>query len=516
MYHRKAALALNAFSACCFRLVFKTGIRSKNNFAFFRVMRILFWHRRDLRLKDNKGLSIARDRSSQLTGVFCLDPAILNRDDIAPIRVTYLLKSLGLLQRRYRELGSDLLILHQPPVVGIPRLAQAIVASVVYWNNDVEPYAQERDHLVTEALQSQGIAVETHWDQLLHRPGDIVTGANQPYTVYTPFWNNCQKHAPELPYPEPEPLQGLTADTQAQAIVAGVIPLPRPTDIGFCGTETLMLEPGEEAAQTQLEIFCRQALETYGNDRNFPAQPGTSRLSPALKFGTIGIRTVWQSAQEQWDFARSDETRKQIKTWQQELIWREFYYHCLYHFPQLAEGAYRVQWQQFPWENNTDQFSAWCEGKTGYPIVDAAMQELKQTGWMHNRCRMIVANFLTKDLRIDWRWGEQYFMQHLLDGDLASNNGGWQWSASSGMDPRPLRIFNPMTQAQRFDPEGDYIRRWLPELAGVDTPFLLTAKIPPLLRGFYPEPIVDHHQQQQEFKALYKTLGTGNKTTDLL
>ncbi|MFZ9737793.1 MAG: cryptochrome/photolyase family protein [Prochlorotrichaceae cyanobacterium] len=469
-------------------------------------MRILFWHRRDLRVGDNQGLWRARQCSAEITGVFCLDPGILQREDLAPIRVSYLLANLHELQQQYHRLGSELLILHQSPLVAIPALAQAIEAKAVYWNSDVEPYAQERDHAVSEALQARGIAVETTWDQLLHEPGSILTGAERPYTVYTPFWKNCRQQAVKAPYPTPEAMQGLSPEVLKDQGAIGVIPLPTPEALGFPRREEWVSPPGELAVLEQLGSFCQEALTRYGDDRNFPGQPGTSRLSPALKFGTIGIRTVWQAAQEQFDFAQSDETRKQIETWQKELIWREFYQHCLYHFPQLAEGPYRPQWNYFPWENDPLYFQAWCTGRTGYPIVDAAMQELLQTGWMHNRCRMIVASFLTKDLIVDWRWGERYFMQHLLDGDLASNNGGWQWSASSGMDSQPLRIFNPNTQAQRFDPEGEYIRRWLPELASVETEYLLTANIPPLLRGDYPEPIVDHHRQQQRFKAFYHSL----------
>jgi len=189
--------------------------------------------------------------------------------------------------------------------------------------------------------------------------------------------------------------------------------------------------------------------------------------------------------------------------WQQELAWREFYQQALFHFPELEEGAFRPRWRQFPWHNQPEHFAAWCEGRTGYPIVDAAMGQLLQTGWMHNRCRMIVASFLTKDLICDWRRGEAFFMQHLVDGDLAANNGGWQWSASSGMDPRPLRIFNPSTQAARFDEDGDYIRRWLPELASCGTADLLSGRIAPLERQGYPEPLVDHRQQQARFRQLY-------------
>jgi deoxyribodipyrimidine photo-lyase len=203
---------------------------------------------------------------------------------------------------------------------------------------------------------------------------------------------------------------------------------------------------------------------------------------------------------------RSDEARDSIQTWRQELAWREFYQHVMYSFPELADGPYRAPLKNFPWSNNDDLFQAWCEGRTGYPIVDAAMRQMNETAWMHNRCRMIVASFLTKDLILNWQLGEKYFMQTLFDGDLSANNGGWQWSASSGMDPKPLRIFNPASQAKKFDPDGAYIRQWLPELRSVDTEDLLSGKILPLDRDRcgYPAPIVDHNKQQKLFKQLYQ------------
>jgi deoxyribodipyrimidine photo-lyase len=246
-------------------------------------------------------------------------------------------------------------------------------------------------------------------------------------------------------------------------------------------------------------------LADYQINRNFPALDGTAQLSAALKFGVLGIRTLWQGSLDKLAQSRSDEERASIQTWQQELAWREFYQHCLYFFPALAQGPYRAPFQDFPWEENEDWFQAWREGKTGYPMVDAALRQLRETGWMHNRCRMIVASFLTKDLILDWRRGERHFMRTLYDGDLAANNGGWQWSASSGMDPKPLRIFNPYTQAQKFDPEGDYIRRWLPELARFETADLLRGTLTTLERrsAGYPDPIVDHSRQQQEFKRRY-------------
>jgi len=465
---------------------------------------VLFWHRRDLRITDNVGLAAARDLSDKLVGLFCLDPLILERDDIASARVRYMLGCLQELQQNYQQLGSELLILFNQPQIIIPQLAEALQVKIVCWNLDVEPYSRSRDRLVLEALQSKSIATQTYWDQILHPPEEIYSGTGSPYTVYTPFWKNWIAKPKAPPVLKPKPCQGLTDKEKKIATEIGAIPLPTAKDLGFLGEAEIFLSPGEQAALAKLQEFTKQGILTYGEDRNFPALDGTSGLSAALKFGAIGLRTLWQATLEATAI-NSPEVIPQIQTWQQEIAWREFYHHALYNFPSLEQGAYRQQFHNFPWENNEAHFQAWCEGKTGYPIVDAAMRQLNTTGWMHNRCRMIVASFLTKDLIINWQWGEKYFMQHLIDGDLAANNGGWQWSASSGMDPKPLRIFNPYTQAKNYDPQGVYIRRWLPELKSVDTKDLLSGNILPLVRSHYayPQPIVDHSTQQKEFKRRY-------------
>jgi deoxyribodipyrimidine photo-lyase len=467
---------------------------------------ILFWHRRDLRITDNVGLAAAQERTAKVVGIFCLDPDILDRDDVAPARVTYLMGSLQELQASYARAGSQLLILQGSPAQKLPEIASALSAQAVFWNRDVEPYGRSRDRTVGEALQQSGIEVQTFWDQLLHAPRQILTGNGDPYTVYTPFWRNWIAKEKAQPVSALQNLAGLTSDEEKTAHQAGAIPLPTAKDLGFVWENELLLPPGTDAAQAQLNEFCHQAIHQYDEQRNFPAVAGTSCLSAALKFGTIGIRTVWQAAQSVYEDSRSDEARDNIRTWQQELAWREFYQHAMFFFPELAKGPYRKPFQAFPWDDRQEHFQAWCEGKTGYPIVDAAMRQLNQVGWMHNRCRMIVASFLTKDLIINWQWGEKYFMQKLMDGDLSANNGGWQWSASSGMDPKPLRIFNPASQAQKFDPEAEYIRQWLPELRSVETEALVTGKISADERDRcgYPAPVVDHKKQQAIFKARYQ------------
>ena len=468
---------------------------------------ILFWHRRDLRISDNIGLSAAAEQGSKVVGLFCLDPGILDGDDIAPARVTYMIGCLQELQSSYQQLGSQLLILHDKPTKAIPKLAEALKARAVYWNLDVEPYAKDRDRHISEALTEKGIETKSFWDQLLHAPGDILTKSNDsPYKVYTPFWRSWNSRDKDAPTPKIKQLDGLSKTELETAEKVGAIALPSAKDLGYEWDTPLLVPPGETAAKERLEEFCDRTIYNYDEERNFPYLDSTSQLSAALKFGAIGIRTVWQATLEVAENCRSDEAKSGVVTWQKELAWREFYQHCMFFFPELAKGAYRDELKDFPWENDETKFKAWCEGKTGYPIVDAAMRQLNEIGWMHNRCRMIVASFLAKDLIIDWRWGEKYFLQKLYDGDLSANNGGWQWSASSGMDPKPLRIFNPASQAAKFDRDGEYIRQWVSEISSLDTEYLVTGKIPPEEREGtgYPEPIVDHKVQQRKFKALYK------------
>ncbi|MBF2026057.1 MAG: deoxyribodipyrimidine photo-lyase [Oscillatoriales cyanobacterium C42_A2020_001] len=473
---------------------------------------ILFWHRRDLRISDNVGLAAARQRSPKVVGVFCLDPNILQRDDVAPARVTYMISCLQALQARYAEVGSQLLILQATPDQGIVKLATALNAKAVFLNQDVEPYGRARDRTVAAALREQGIEVCPFWDQLLHAPQEVTTGAGQPYTVYTPFWRNWSSKAKAKPAATLTQASGLTEKEQELARAAGAIELPTAKDLGFVRTTPLVIEPGEAGASEKLAEFCDRAITDYQEQRNFPAHPGTSQLSAALKFGAIGIRTVWAATLQAMEQTRSDEARASIRTWQQELAWREFYQHALFFFPELADGPYRQPFKNFPWSNQDDLFQAWCEGRTGYPIVDAAMRQMNEIGWMHNRCRMIVASFLTKDLLVDGRLGEKYFMQKLIDGDLSANNGGWQWSTSSGMDPKPLRIFNPASQAKKFDPEAEYIREWLPELRSVDTEELVSGKISSFERDRcgYPDAIVDHSIQQRLFKEHYQRQKAGS------
>ena len=499
--------------------------------------RWLFWHRRDLRLADNLGLAAAAAATPAVTGVFVLDPALLAAPDLAPARLWFLLESLRELADRWRAAGSRLLLLQGDPARELPRLAEALGAEVVAWNRDVEPYGRERDRQVAATLQAAGRRVLVDWDQLLVAPEALRTGAGDPYRVYGPFLRNWRGQLERKAEAGGSALTGGLEPVAAPTALVDVAPeaLPEPgrslwtqlpllADLPavdafgppFAGADLCPCRPGEAAALAQLQAFCDGAsgpaipLLGYEPGRNLPGEAGTSALSAALKFGTLSPRQAWAGAQAARATAeqlgRGTEALASIGVWEQELAWREFYQQALFHFPELAEGPYRPQWKHFPWENHQGRYEAWCEGLTGQPFVDAAMRQLNASGWMHNRCRMVVASYLVKDLICDWRWGETAFMARLVDGDLAANNGGWQWSASSGMDPKPLRIFNPATQAAKFDPEASYIRTWLPELRHVSSRDLISGEIAPLERRGYPAPLVNHKLQQARFKALYATI----------
>ena len=490
--------------------------------------RTLFWHRRDLRLADNTGLQAAVARGPAVTGVYVLDPALITPPPqlppMAPARLWFLVESLIELQQRWRDAGSRLLVVAGDPVQRLPQLASLLEAGAVVWSRDVEPYARERDRQVAKALQADGRKVLVDWDQLLVAPELLKTGGGDPYRVYGPFlrnWRGQVERSEPVTVEASSGLQDLDPDTLeklgsgdgelGRLVAEGQRELEQlRSGHGFKGMDLCPCRPGEAAAAQQLAAFVDGPLLAYEPDRNFPGSAGTSGLSAALSVGTVSPRQAWCAAQAAKDLARSDEQRQAITVWEQELGWREFYQQALFHFPELADGPYREQWRRFPWENNEDWFDFWKDGQTGMPIIDAAMRQLNETGWMHNRCRMIVASFLVKDLICDWRWGERAFMELEVDGDLAANNGGWQWSASSGMDPKPLRIFNPATQASKFDADGDYIRRWLPELRHVNTKDLLSGEIGALERRGYPEPLVNHKKQQARFKALYATIRTAS------
>jgi len=406
--------------------------------------------------------------------------------------------------------------------------------------------------LITEKLLKEKRKVCTFLDQLLVNPVNIKTNNDEPYKVYGAFYrkwidiikkSNISDNNSTKISRTPEILRGLNKRelsliknsdlnyciTKESKPIYDLLSLNRFKDTNLCPCK-----PGESESINQLNYFISSGIiNSYNEARDIPSLESTSNLSAALSLGTISCRAVWNGAQQSknlainqyqinsidtscravWNGAQQSKNLainqyqiNSIDTWIKELAWREFYQNALINFPELEKGPYREKWLNFPWQNNSDWFETWGNGLTGIPIIDAAMRQLKHSGWMHNRCRMIVASFLVKDLLIDWRWGELFFMKSLVDGDLASNNGGWQWSASSGMDPKPMRIFNPFRQASKFDEDGNYIRKWIPELSHISTPNLLSGEIISVERNGYPKPIINHKNQTSIFKELYSSI----------
>ncbi|MEO6462033.1 MAG: deoxyribodipyrimidine photo-lyase [Candidatus Eisenbacteria bacterium] len=416
-------------------------------------MRILHWFRKDLRLDDNTALdAAARDAGGNVVPFYSSEPSILSRPDIAPIRVQFVLDALADLDKACRRAGSRLALAHGEAVDTVPAAARAAGADAVSWNDEYEPALIARDAAVEQALRAAGIGVRRSQDRLLVPPDVVMTREGKPYSVYSAFRRACEA----LPLPVPSPLAAVTrlaAHDLPERRIATV------AELGFAAppAQAAALWPGgATAGRKRLEHFLEHALARYATERDFPAAGAHSRLSADLKFGTLGVRRI---AHAVLGTGRSASTDKYVA----ELRWRDFYAQVLFHHPHVEHGAFRREFDAIPWEGTEEWFQAWCAGRTGYPIVDAGMRELAATGFMHNRVRMIVASFLAKDLLTNWQRGERWFMQHLVDGDVANNNGGWQWAAGTGTDAQPyFRIFNPALQRARFDPVGAYVGRWSP------------------------------------------------------
>lgn len=459
------------------------------------MKRVIHWFRRDLRLADNAALHAARSGSSQVIPVFCLDTNILSRPDVGAPRVWFLLESLRELERRISARGGRLVVLRGKPEDELPRFALAERAEAVFFNRDYEPYARRRDEAVTARLEAAGVQVRCFGDLLLAEPESVLTADGRPYSVFTPFYRAWLALPKAEPFPEVQDFGGPSA-----APGPGV---PSLEETGFAlppEFDIAAWRPGEEAALRRLRAFVEDGAASYEHRRDLPSVDGTSRLSPYLKFGNISIRRVYRETASFPKFVS-------------ELAWREFYFHVLWHWPEVEHCAWQPGKRDLLWDDDPARLEAWKAGLTGYPIVDAGMRQLLAEGWMHNRVRMIVASFLTKDLHINWQEGERHFMLRLVDGDLAPNNGGWQWAAGTGVDPRPIRIFNPWLQSRRYDPEGAYIRRWVPELAGVPPkhihePHLMTVdeqrRSGCIIGKDYPAPIVDHRIERQVAMERYR------------
>ena len=468
-------------------------------------MRILHWFRKDLRLDDNTALSEAvNDAAGDVVPFYASEPALLGRDDIAATRVRFVLDSLADLAASIERSGSALVLDHGDAAETVVRAARAAEARVVYWNDEYEPSLRARDQAVAHALRGAGIGVRRFHDRTLVPPDAIRTGAGTPYTVYTPYRRACEALG------TPEPRVMVTRLARHELPARRIATLER---LGF-RTAQEHWPGGERHARRRLATFLERGLRGYATRRDVPAAPSTSRLSADLKFGTISPRAVIAAVNEA---ASADpRLRDDADKYLAELRWRDFYTHVLFHFPHVERAAFRRDYDALRWLGDPRHFEAWREGRTGYPVVDAGMRELAATGHMHNRARMIVASFLTKDLLLDWRSGERHFMNHLADGDLASNNGGWQWAASTGTDAQPyFRIFNPVLQGRRHDPEGDYVRRWIPELERVPAPWIHAPwEASPLelagagvtLGATYPAPIVDHAIQRDRALEMYEAL----------
>jgi deoxyribodipyrimidine photo-lyase len=465
------------------------------------VKRVIHWFRRDLRLHDNTALSEACRRAEHVIPVFIFEDAFRTGPDVGAARLLFLIRSLDELRKNLRALGSDLIVRFGKSETEIPKLVRELKAEAVFTNVRYEPYAQRRDARVFNALNEIGVGFETFKDAVVWHELEVLTQAGKPFTVFTPYSKAWKARRIPPPCPEVEAAHLRLPEK----IHSEELPLD-PATFGFPCTQNI-LPAGETVALKQLDNFLHAKVFSYATARDHADQEGTSQLSPHFRAGTIGIRHVLLKLTAARRRAPSAAAAASCDVFLNELIWREFYLQVLHNFPHVTRGAFRPEYDKLEWSGTDAQFTAWCEGRTGYPIVDAAMRCLNATGNMHNRLRMIVAMFLTKDLLIHWLRGERYFMQQLTDGDTAANNGGWQWSAGTGTDAAPyFRIFNPTSQALKCDPNGLFVRRWIPELARMPEESIHEPWNEPLLAGKYPPRIVLHEEQRPKALAMFAKL----------
>lgn len=440
----------------------------------------LLWFRRDLRLSDNPALVEAVREADDVVGVFCLDPALLG--PAGDVRRHHLFRTLAALDE---SMEGNLVVRTGDPTSVIPELAVEVEAASVHLAEDFGPYGRRRDGAVAELVTGSGVELVRTGSAYAVPPGSIENTSGSPYKVFTPFSRAWRDHGWPAPARRPSSIPWRSAPGD------GIPDLP---DIG----DVDLPRAGEDAAGNRLDHFLRAKVEDYDDARDRPGADATSRLSPDLKWGTLHPRQI---------LARLGQSAGE-RTFATELCWREFYADVLFHRPASARESMDGRVGAMPWDRGAgadELFGAWAEGRTGFPIVDAGMRQLLAEGWMHNRVRMITASFLVKDLHLDWQRGARWFMHHLVDGDLASNQHGWQWTAGTGTDAAPFfRIFNPTTQGQRFDPDGTYVRRWIPELAAVPAKWIhAPADAPDGVPAGYPEPIVDHREERAESLRRY-------------
>ncbi|MCC6138182.1 MAG: deoxyribodipyrimidine photo-lyase [Bdellovibrionaceae bacterium] len=485
----------------------------------------IHWFRRDLRIAGNGSLlNNWKENKGNVLGVFCFDSQFLSRPDFSHNRFGFFMETLRSVRDELRAAGGDLLVIDELPHVAFPKLIdyfkQSKTAKLnrISYNRDYEPFARARDQKVEDLVRAQGITIVNERDHLIIEPEELNKGKmGEYYQVYSPFakkWFDIFQ-TPEIQKRISSQKTGLSylfSDEKKTDLFN--LQWKDVVDKSFPYVDTLehfqkenqknvnvpIPPSGSRAVREALESF-KNKIKPYKENRDVPSITGTSRFSLFLKNGSLTTAQVVQYMNLQnMSYKTEDGPARFLK----ELVWREFYYHILYHRPDVEQGAFLTKYNNIPWENNKKWFDLWCKGQTGFPIVDAGMRELNTTGWMHNRVRMIVASFLIKDLLIDWRWGEKYFMEKLLDGDLAPNNGGWQWAASTGCDAQPyFRIFNPWLQSQRFDPDGTYIRRYIPELKNISNKALHKEDENRSAFG-YPKPILVHADQKPKALALFK------------
>ncbi len=457
---------------------------------------VIHWFRRDFRITDNTALHLAASRARQVVPVYV---ASCWRDAhrwTGPNRQAFLCASLASLAQNLETLGGKLIIRRGDAVEELARLASETGASAIFFNRDPDPYGRKAEAGLDRIGSRLGIEIVACKDICIHERDEVLTGTGAPFRVFTPF----SKAWAKLPRPAPS---GKLRSLETPPGIA-TLPLPALQSWGL-SAEGQVLEGGERAARQRMNAFLSGGLERYGTDRNLPAGRATSRLSQDLRFGLLSIRELFDRC-EAAAAALPAAGRGSAQKYLSELIWREFSMNILWHFPNVLDEEFNPRLRGMRWPGRRAHFERWCAGETGFPIVDAAMRQMNQTGFMHNRTRMIAAMFLTKDLHLDWRLGESYFMQKLTDGEIASNNCGWQWSAGTGADAAPyFRIQNPWTQTQRYDPEGAYIKEWIPELRDVPAERL---SAPPEdgrpLAKDYPAPIVDHARAREITLALFK------------
>ena len=476
----------------------------------------IVWLRRDLRLSDNPALQAAVARGGPVIPLFILDDETPGPWAPGGASRWWLHHSLANLAEDLTTRGAGLVLRRGEAATVIPAVVRESGARTVYWNRCYEPFAIERDTAIKADLKAAGVETESFNGALLHEPWTVQTKAGEPFKVFTPFWKALQaKDAPAQPDKAPARIPSGPIIAGDDLADWGLLPRAPDWAGGLCET----WKPGEIKAQERLVAFLDETLQGYGESRDRPDQPGTSRLSPHLAWGEIGPRQIWHATLDH--IARSRRPGRETAAWAflRELGWREFCYHLLYHWPSLPETAWKPAFDGFPWADDEAGFAAWCEGRTGYPIVDAAMRALYATGWMHNRMRMVVASFLVKDLLVPWQKGEAWFWDTLVDADLANNAASWQWVAGCGADAAPyFRIFNPVRQGETFDPDGRYVRDWVPELAKLPDAWIHKPWAAPAdvltragvaLGTTYPDPIVDHKAARDRALAAYKAIQAG-------